>query len=169
MSYSGFRGLAMQGYTGLYWPIQCFTWLYWAMQCSGLYWAIQGFTWLHWAMHIHKAILGCTGLWMLRYTELFCGIKGYIGLHWAIKGNTASATAAIAINAKVWHSEWVSQWVSESVTVLDLERLAPLKMHCKRTVPTVLLACVWFLSNQSNKHVDPLVSLVLYLKFPVGK
>ena len=38
---------------------------------------------------------------MLRYTELFYGIKGFIGLHWAIKGNTASAAAAIAIKAKV--------------------------------------------------------------------
>ena len=126
MSYSGFTGLnmAVQGYTGYIRPCSVLA----LLEYSGLYWAIQGFTWLHWAIHIHMAILGCTWLWMLRYSELFYSIKGYIGLHLAIKGNTVSAAAAIAVKAKVWLSEWVSQWVSESVTVLDLERLAPLKI-----------------------------------------
>ena len=80
-----------------------------------LYWALQGYTglfrallaWLYWAI-----------LWY----------KGFSRLYWVIKGYTASATTAVAIRAKVWHSDSVSHWVSESVTVLDLERLAPLKI-----------------------------------------
>ena len=65
--------------------------------------SIQGFTWLLWAIPeysgLYKAILGCTGLCMLRYTGLFCGEKVYTGLY--IEGYTVFAAAAIAIEAKV--------------------------------------------------------------------
>ena len=45
--------------------------------------------------------IGYSGLYLLCYTALFSGVRGNAGLYWVVKSYTTSATAAVAMRAKV--------------------------------------------------------------------